>query len=162
MAISLDPVLQEQKHVLKNLYSLYLHDLSKFTSCLNITSDGIFEMEELNIFWDTAGFSPFFIKQGEMTIGFVLLLERPFLKGQYDYCINDIFILNKYRGKGNGINVVKELFEQKKGKYYVIELVSNESAVSFWKGIYNKMNIKYENSRDLIDDEECFVQTFQV
>ncbi len=162
MSVILEEVLETEKTILGNLYSLYLHDLSKFTTMLDIGADGLFEFEELNKFWEVDGFTPYFIKVGDSIIGFILLLERPFLKKEHDFGINDIFILNKYKRKKLGRRAIEKLFEKKQGKYFVIELIENRPAVSFWKKLYNELNIQYEEKQETIDDEPCLIQTFMI
>lgn len=89
MPISLVPILESEKTILRNLYSLYLHDLSKFSSMIDLGIDGSFIYESLDKFWDIDGISPYFIKLEESIIGFILLLERPFLTEENDLVIND-------------------------------------------------------------------------
>ncbi|MEK4486299.1 GNAT family N-acetyltransferase [Psychrobacillus sp. FSL H8-0484] len=162
MSVSLQEVFENEKTILRNLYSYYLHDLSKFTPNLTINENGFFDYEDLNSFWTNEGISPYFIKFDGNIIGFILLLERPFLKKENDFGINDIFILNKFKGKSFGIQAVKALFECKKGKYFVIELVHNLPAVSFWRKVYKEFQIDYKEENQLIDDEPCVVQTFKI
>ncbi|MFJ7826387.1 GNAT family N-acetyltransferase [Psychrobacillus sp. NPDC096623] len=162
MNIMLKEVLEREKTILKNLYSLYLHDLSKFTSQLDIGEDGCFEYDGLDEFWETEGLSPYFINLDSNIIGFILLVERPVLKKDYDLGVNDLFILNKYKGNGFGRQAIEELFKVKKGKYFVIELIENSPAVSFWKRIYSGLDIQFEEKQDVVDDEQCLIQTFTI
>lgn len=162
MSVTLREVYENEKTILQNLYSFYLHDLSMFTPNISINENGFFDYEDLYLFWTNEGISPYFIESEGNIIGFILLLERPFLKKENDFCINDIFILNKFKGKGYGIRAVKELFESKQGQYYVIELVNNLPAVSFWRKILKEFNIDFEEKNQLIDDEPCIVQTFKI
>lgn len=162
MAILLRPAQETEAPILRNLYSLYLHDLSKYTTNIDIGQDGFFHYSDLDLFWGTEGISPYFIKSGNDIIGFLLLLERPFLKKENDFSINDIFILNKYRGKGFGRKVLEILFEKKRGAYYVIELVGNLPAVSFWKNVFTHFHIEFEEKRELVDDDPCLIQTFTI
>ena len=115
MTVSLNPITKDEKHILENLYSLYLHDLSEFTDSLEVSSTGSFEFDSIDLIWEKEGLSPYFLKKDATIIGFLLLLERPFLKKDYDYSINDLFMLKKYRRKGMTRSVLKTLFEQKKG-----------------------------------------------
>jgi predicted acetyltransferase len=147
-------------HILKNLYSLYLHDLSRFTENLDIGIDGSFHFDDLELLWEEEGFSPYFIKHVDDIIGFLLLLERPFLKKENEFGVNDIFILNKFRGKGFGKRALEKLFKDKPGKYFVVELWENQPAVLFWKQAYKQLNIEFDERKELIDDELCLVQTF--
>jgi len=160
MNLILKEVLETEKAILNNLYSLYLHDLSNFTSQIDIGEDGRFEYEDLDEFWLTEGLSPYFITLDKNIIGFILLVERPFLKKDYDYGVNDLFVLNKYKGRGLGTKAIETLFQLKKGKYFVIELMENKPAVSFWKRLYSKLNIQFEEKQNVVDDEQCLIQTF--
>ncbi|HJF34370.1 MAG TPA: GNAT family N-acetyltransferase [Sporosarcina psychrophila] len=162
MTISLNPITKDEKQILLNLYSLYLHDLSEFTDNLEVSSNGSFEFDSFNLIWEREGLSPYLLRKEATIVGFLLLLERPFLTKDYDYSISDIFILKKYRRKGITISLLKTLFDQKKGKYYVLELVSNEPAVLFWKNVYRKLNIVFDEKKQTVDDEECLIQTFQI
>ncbi|PQZ59823.1 GNAT family N-acetyltransferase [Bacillus sp. MYb209] len=162
MVVALQKVQELEKEILRNLYVLYLHDLSKFTTNITIGADGFFEYEDLDTFWKIDGITPYFIKADNSIVGFLLLLERPFLKKENDFGINDIFILNQYKGKGIGKQVIENLLEEKRGKYFVIELVKNVPAVSFSKKLYRELNIEFDERKQLIDDEECFVQTFKI
>jgi predicted acetyltransferase len=162
MSINLQPVTKKDEKTLYNLYSLFLHDLSRYTANLDIESDGSFKLDVFDTIWDTDGLSPYFIYHDVALIGFMLLVERPFLKKAYDYSINDLFILNKYRGKGFGLQALEEIFQQKRGKYFIIELASNEAAVHFWRIVYDKHEIKYENREETIDGDQVYIQTFEI
>lgn len=160
LTITLQVALQTEAPILRNLYSLYLHDLSKFTANIDIGADGSFHYDDLDSFWGIEGVTPYFIKNDDAIIGFLLLLERPFLKKENDYSVNDIFILNKFKGQGLGSKVLEKLFQEKHGKYFVIELAANLPAVSFWKKVYARLNIVFEEKHELVDDEPCLIQTF--
>ncbi len=112
MFITLQAVQESEKEILRNLYALYLHDLSKFTPNITIGANGFFEYEDLHMFWENDGITPYFIKSDNEIVGFLLLLERPFLKKENDFGINDIFILNQYKGKGIGKQVIESLLKR--------------------------------------------------
>ncbi|WP_039044258.1 GNAT family N-acetyltransferase [Sporosarcina sp. ZBG7A] len=162
MTIILKEVLETEKSILRNLYSLYLHELSNFTEDLNLSEDGVFQYEEMDDFWRVDGLSPYFITLNEKNIGFILLLERPFLKKSNDYGINDFFILNQYKGKGLAVQAAQKIFEKKPGQYFIIQVVENKRAVAFWKKVYTGLNIETDERRDLIDGELCLIQTFKI
>ncbi|WHY55982.1 GNAT family N-acetyltransferase [Peribacillus simplex] len=162
MNVSLNQISSDERHILKNLYSLYLHDLSEYTEGLDLSSDGAFEFDSFELIWKMEGVTPYFLKKDKTIVGFLLLLERPFLNKEYDYSINDIFILKKYRRKGIAIALVKELFKQKKGSYFVVELAKNIPAVIFWRKIFSALNIDFEEKKKMIDDEECLMQSFHI
>lgn len=162
MTVSLNPVSKYEKHILHNLYSLYLHDLSEFTDGLDISTNGSFEFDSFELIWEREGLTPYFFKKDMEIVGFLLLLERPFLTKDYDYSINDIFMLKKFRRKGIALSLLEELFKQKKGRYFVVELAKNGPAVLFWRNIYRELNIVFEETKKIDDNEECLVQSFQI
>lgn len=162
LSITLQKALVEDRTILENLYSLYLHDLSFYSNSIEVSPNGSFIYDDMSMIWNEEGVVPYFIKREEKLAGFILLLERPFLKKTSDYSINDIFILNPYRGKGLGQEVLNTLFEQKKGRYFVVELERNKPAVIFWKKVFERLGISYDERKELVDDEPCLIQIFEV
>ncbi|MDM5219701.1 GNAT family N-acetyltransferase [Peribacillus sp. NJ11] len=162
MTVSLNPISNDEKHILQNLYSLYLHDLSEYTDGLDISTDGSFEFDSFELIWKEEGVTPYFFIKDKTIVGFLLLLERPFLKKDCDYSINDIFMLKKHRRKGIAISLLKELFKQKKGSYYIVELAKNIPAIIFWRRVFSALNIEFEEKKKIVDDEECLVQSFRI
>ena len=43
-----------------------------------------------------------------------------------------------------------------------MELVNNQPAVLFWENVYSKLNIVFDEKKQIIDDEECLIQSFQI
>jgi predicted acetyltransferase len=162
MSVTFKEISKDEKHILRTLYSLYLHDLSGFTEDLEISSNGSFEFASFDLIWESEGLTPYFLLKDKAISGFLLLLERPFLKKNYDYSINDIFILKKFRRKGIAISLLKELFKHKKGRYFVVELAKNTPAVIFWSKVLSELDIKFEEEQKVVDGEDCLVQSFQV
>ena len=142
---SLEIVLIESKdrHIIKNLYSLYLHDLSEYTN-EDVSLKGLYDTKFLDLFWRKDGLIPLLIKVDSKIAGFVLLQS-----GQYapstgeDYYISQFFILREYRRKGVDKKTVKKLFSQFSGKYLVGQIPNNKPAINFWKGIYKSCRIIY-------------------
>lgn len=162
MTVTLEKVQIQEKHILRNLYSLYLHDLSAYSHELLVNDEGIFEYDSFEMIWNTEGLSPFLIKVEGKLAGFVLLLEAPFLK-RVDYCINDFFLLNGYRGRGYGQDAFKHICQTRQGKYAVEQIVENKPAVYFWKKVYQQFGIDYEEStRTEEDGLECLRQFFWI
>jgi predicted acetyltransferase len=161
MKVILEKIRPDKKEVLRNLYSLYLHDLSAYTKSLQISEDGSYEFDSFSLIWEKEGVTPYFIIAGGKLAGFVLILEAPFTK-KVDKVINDFFILNPYRGIGVAKAAVAEIFSQNKGSYYISQLVQNKPAVRFWNKIYQQHGIGFEEHKELQDGEEVVYQTFVV
>jgi predicted acetyltransferase len=143
MNVTLENISIVQKETLKNLYALYLHDLSLYSDELVPNHEGLFEFDAFDQIWEKEGICPYLIKADDKLAGFVLLLGSPFLK-KVDYCINDFFILNSYRGKGVGKNAARQIFNMCKGQFFIEQLLSNKPAIHFWKKLYVEMGIDFE------------------
>lgn len=161
MKVFLKKVDPDKKEVLRNLYSLYLHDLSAYTAGLQISESGSFEFDSFSLIGEKVGVTPYFIMADENLAGFVLILEAPFTT-KVDKVINDFFVLNPYRGKGVAKAAVSEIFTHNKGSYYISQLVKNRTALYFWKKVYQQDGIDYAEQSEIQDGEEVVYQTFLV
>ena len=161
MKVTLEKINPDKKEVLRNLYSLYLHDLSAYTDGLQVSEAGSFEFDSFSLIWEKEGVTPYFMIADEKLAGFVLILEAPFTT-KVDKVINDFFILNPFRGKGVGKAAVAEIFSQNKGSYYISQLVKNQTAVSFWKKVYQQEGIEFVEQSEVQDGEEVVYQTFDI
>jgi predicted acetyltransferase len=161
MKVILEKIRPGKKEVLRNLYSLYLHDLSAYTDGLEVSEDGSFEYDSFSLIWEKEGITPYFIIADEKLAGFVLILEAPFTT-KVDKVINDFFILHPFRGKGVATAAVAEILAQNKGSYYISQLVKNATAVHFWRKIYKQMEIDFVEQSEVQDGEEIVYQTFVI
>jgi len=161
MNVTLEKIGPEKQYILRNLYSLYLHDLSAYANGLQVSEDGSFEFDSFSLIWEREGLTPYLIKADDNLAGFLLLLESPLTK-RVDKVINDFFILNPYRGKGVAKAAALKVFEEHKGSYYISQLRSNEPAVRFWKKIYQQLKLDVEEVEEVQDGEEVVYQTFVI
>jgi len=150
------------KAALKNMFQLYLHDLSEYTMNLDVNADGIFESNDVDTFYEQDALIPMMIEHNETIIGFVLLNMPPYAPLGYDYWINDFFILRKFRGQGLGKLVASELFSEYKGKFAMVQLKKNNVAINFWKKVLVENGLKYEEKEVVDEGEECMFQGFEV
>lgn len=159
MSVELVKIQLKEKNILDNLIHLYLHDLSAYTNQLSINEQGVFIYENLDCFFADSNLTPFFIMLENQIIGFILFVKT-LENDKIDYCINDIFLLNKYRGRGLGKEAVKQLLSSFPGNYYVLQLEKNQPAIRFWKAFYQKYNLVYTEEAIIEDEEACIAQTF--
>ncbi|ARV57776.1 hypothetical protein BZZ01_03240 [Nostocales cyanobacterium HT-58-2] len=122
----------EFKPVIKNLYPLYLHDLSEFVSDIDVSDLGLFNAEVSNLFWQKDALFPFLVKANGKLAGFTLIASPPYTSKETDYMINEFFIIRKYRRKGIGRLAAFEVFNKFRGKWEVSELPKNLPAQLFW------------------------------
>ena len=116
------------KGLLDNLLQLYLHDLSEFIA-IDVGPNGKYEQSLSSQYVSSFDKSAFIIHAEYHIIGFVLVEPSG-----SDLKVNDLFVLNMWRGKGVGSSVVENLLKQ--GKTLVSQFNSkNELAKFFWNNI---------------------------
>lgn len=158
LRVTLEPATHVEK--LRNLYSLYLHDLSEFSYSLSINKDGLYEFEGFDQVIARRELQPYFICYEGECIGFLLLAQHPFTARGTDYCINDIFILRAFRRRGFAADAIHEVFKQRRGHFCVPQLQANEGALQFWRSVYARCGILYKEEYLLLEGEPCVVHTF--
>lgn len=158
----LERVTVVSKVKLENLMSIYLHDLSEFADDLKINEDGRFEYDGLDLYFKSEDLTPYFITyQGEVA-GFVLFNTGKYVPKDIDYVVHELFILKNFRNKGIGSAAIRILLDEFKGKYRIVQISTNKTAVNFWIKFYDKQGIKYIESKEKLDDLDCDVQIFDV
>jgi len=152
-----------EKEILKNLLSLYLHELSRYTNDLEINNEGLFEYDSLDLFFEDEKLIPYFVKYEQSIIGFILLSKSPYAKPGTDYSIQEFFILNQYRKRGLAQLVMKEIMKMYIGKFSIIILKSNEKAIHFWRKFYLDNHIVYEeNDETHLHYPNCLYHIFEL
>ncbi|MDQ0232608.1 GNAT family N-acetyltransferase [Metabacillus malikii] len=139
----------EDKHILKNLYPLYLHDLSQYT-VEDIDNNGQYDIDFLDDFWEKEGLIPYLIKAEGSIVGFILVQTGAYAPptGE-DFYVSEFFILRKYRRKGIGKKVIKEFFNLFSGTYLLGQLPNNIPAIQFWKSVFRTFNIEFEEFKNM-------------
>jgi len=153
-----------QKMILKNLMTLFLHDLSEFNEEQEFNQEnGLFEFDVFEWFFEKEGLSPYFITHEENIIGVILLQSTPFTNpGQYDFLINSFFIIKKYRRKGLGKQAVLDLFQQRPGRYAIGQLSNNIPAIQFWRNIYKSIEVEFQEKEELEEGLKIIYQFFEI
>ncbi|WP_123040545.1 GNAT family N-acetyltransferase [Cohnella candidum] len=152
------------KGILMNLMTLFLHDLSEFNNDLEINqSNGLFEFDVFEWFFEKEGLTPFFIYNESKIIGFILLQSGPYTNQEFaDYVLNSFFIQKKYRRQGLGREACKLFFKQFPGRYAISQLKNNVPAVQFWKNIYKSIDVEFYEKEEIEDGHEVVYQYFKV
>jgi aminoglycoside 6'-N-acetyltransferase I len=138
-------------YIIKNLYPLYLHDLSghhgTFPNCHGIyedTDDFITLQDQYvvqNVWWEKPGcLFPFLILVDGRPAGFDLIATSPHCNKDIDFFVNDFFLLQPYRGRGIAEIAATKVFDQFKGKW---ELFTNPAdknigAQQYWRKTLSK------------------------
>lgn len=164
MELLIEKVGSERKEVLKNLITLFLHDLSEFNSKIDLNPEnGLFEFDVLDWFFEKEGLTPFFLVFDKKPVGFILLQSGPFSNSdRADYIVNSIFILKNYRRKGIGVLACNKLFEMFPGRYAIGQMLNNTPAIKFWKNIYETKGITVFEKEEIEDGTKVIYQYFNI
>jgi len=150
MSVTLSTITNEQREAFLNLYNLYLYDLSSFTG-EDIMADGKFDPTNTYLYVEREELHPFFIRQQDRIVGFVLVCSPPFVPAGIDYTIQELFLLKKYRGSNAAFEAVSLVLQHFRGKIQVAQLKNNERAVRFWKKFYQDQRILFVEEEEMIE-----------
>lgn len=141
----------DDKNGFINLFQLYLYDLSKFNNNIEIDENGLYPASWIDRDWDLPEFIPLRIVQNQNTCGFILFSKKPYSKPGTEFCIQEFFILRKFRNKGIGIASIKQLFNNYSGSYSMAVMKHNSPAKSFWEKTLDLMGIQYIKAHHIQD-----------
>jgi predicted acetyltransferase len=156
MNILIIKALDEHRQVISNLLQFYMYDFSEYTGH-DVDGFGLFGFyPDLDMYWMDENRFPYIIKQDGNYIGFVFV--RLVVDGERNYfSIAEFFILRKYRRKGIGWRVAKEILDLHRGQWEIFQMESNKSAQAFWRTVIldytmGQFSERVENKRTI----QCF------
>jgi predicted acetyltransferase len=148
--------------ILKNLMSMYLHDMSEFADFLKLSPDGSYKYRNLNLYWEKDALSAYFIKLNSDIAGFILSNRKPYIPEDCEISIQEFFILKKYRGEGIGKKAAREFFGLFPGKYFIAQLINNKPAIDFWHSLYRELKIEFEEREEFESGIKLLTQRFEI
>ena len=121
---------------IRNVYPLYLHDLSEFDDgYYRLNERGLWEPDHLS---DWLSLGPhqhaLLIRAGGARAGFAFVGQAPFehMAPGLDFRLCELFVLRALRGRGVGRAAAFAVFDRFRGSWEVEEMRRNEPAVRFW------------------------------
>ncbi|KKD01805.1 acetyltransferase [Photobacterium halotolerans] len=162
MEVSLKRISVDSRHILENLFSYYVYDMSEFMGW-GPNSDGLFTFnpETLDSYWKETSHVPYFIYIDKEIAGFALVRHYPIEPEVFD--IDQFFVLRKFKGKGIGKKVFLAVVANHLGKWQIRVLKENEAALNFWiSAVKNRVGSSYEVSLDIDVDLEMYFIRFEV
>ncbi|MBZ9622489.1 GNAT family N-acetyltransferase [Clostridium sp. FP2] len=163
----------ETSNIIKNIYPLYLHDLSEH--CGDLPNEyGIYEEEPMKtladqyevqkIWFEKANvLFPYIIRVDDKPAGFILIATKPYAPKTSDYYVNEFFLLRPYRGKNIGEIAAKQVFDKFQGRWelYTNHLPKNLKGQKFWrKTVSSYTNNNYDESTGQTVHEEKLIFRF--
>ena len=125
---------KDYKEIIKNLMQFYVYDFSEYIDC-DVEENGLYKAySNLEDYWKDENYKfPYIISQAGKLVGFSLVDK---CKSPENYfSIAEFFIMKKYRRKGVGKGVAKQLFSIYKGDWQVHQRENNIAAQEFWKTV---------------------------
>jgi predicted acetyltransferase len=110
---------------------LYCYDFSQFLH-LDVNSDGEYEYQWLDSYWENETRFPFIIEAEGNIAGFALVRSEKDAEAEF-HSMAEFFILKKSRFKGLGKKIAQEVFARFRGKWRVAVLDANLPAMLFWE-----------------------------
>ncbi|GIP24581.1 GNAT family N-acetyltransferase [Paenibacillus sp. J22TS3] len=146
MRITVELTSIDKAYIIKNLYPLFLYDLSGHYGN-HPNRHGIYEDSDefktlsdqydiQNIWWEKPGvLFPFLIWVDETPAGFILIATPPHCNKGIDYFVNEFFLLQSFRGRGIAEKAAVDVFEQFKGKWELFTNPNEKNVIGqkFWR-----------------------------
>jgi predicted acetyltransferase len=151
MKVELKLSANDDSLIIRNLWPLYQHDVSKFDGAVP-NRYGIFSNDDetttlakhatsLDPWWrDPESLFPYLIMVNGSPAGFNLIAARSRLpKGiQADFVVHDFFVLHAYRGSSVASQAAIDGFNQHKGMWEVVTYPTHLRAIAFWRKIISE------------------------
>jgi aminoglycoside 6'-N-acetyltransferase I len=158
----------ENSNIIKNLYPLYLHDLSEHYEDFP-NEYGIYEEEPIktlteqyevqNIWFEKPNvLFPYIIMVEDKPAGFMLIATAPYAPKTTDYYVSEFFLLRPYRGKNIAQAAAKQVFDKFPGiwELYTNHLPKNLIGQKFWRKTVSSYanNNYYESEGQTVHGEK--------
>ena len=159
--ITLRKVTLEDKRILRNLFSYFIHDLAKYEDA-RIDKNGFFDNPDVEHVIKHRGHHAFFIMCNHEIAGFVTVTRPPYhSKDRKTTVVQHFFVLNGYRRKSIGSEAFLKVLRRFPGKYAVGQLRGNRPAIKFWRTVLRRNGIRYTEGIIHDPDQSYMVQRFR-
>ncbi|MFC4159015.1 GNAT family N-acetyltransferase [Chitinimonas lacunae] len=138
-SLTVEPLLQTEQGLFRQLYALYLHDLSEFSDFYQLDATGHWTPDYLPTWLAPADprVRPFLFRLDGKPLGFALVGARPFpyRSVEADYRLSEFFVLRQHRRGGWGRLAAQCLFDRLPGCWEMVQLARNKPAIAFWQRV---------------------------
>ena len=131
MNILNEPILKDEKEILRNLLEKYNYEFSQYDD-LDVNDLGLYGYGYLDNYWTEENRFPFFIRVDNKLAGFAMVNDYPEIKLDTNYSMSEFFVMYKYRRHGIGKYTVKYLLDKFKGKWQLKFHPKNNVSKNFW------------------------------
>ncbi|MEO7032545.1 MAG: GNAT family N-acetyltransferase [Polyangiaceae bacterium] len=135
MNVELIRAQREAAPVLANLFQYYVYDFSEVIGA-EVAEDGRFASRSFQAYWEDPWRHPFLARVAGHYAGFAFVHQRSHLTADPAVCdVGEFFVLRKYRRRGVGSALARQVFELFPGRWEVRQLLANEAATRFWRSV---------------------------
>lgn len=122
---------------LRNVYPLYLHDLSEFHAGYKLDDRGHWSPDYLPYWLSNSFCHPLVIRSGKESAGFALIGSSPFpyMAPGCDFRIAEFFVLRSFRRSGIARVAATAVLKKFSGTGEIAVLMGNQRAVHFWRQV---------------------------
>ncbi|WP_246941608.1 GNAT family N-acetyltransferase [Bacillus pinisoli] len=148
-------VTKDQLEVLGNLFEYYVYEFSPILQ-IDVSKNGKYGFTKIHDYFTYDRYHPYFILSEEKLIGFCIVEKVS--DQEFDYRIDQFFILKKYGNRGLGSKAATKIFDLFKGKWQITQTETNYRAQAFWR----KLIKEYSNNQfsEFYDSNRRSIQTF--
>jgi len=146
MNVELKLTSEDDGYVVKNLWPLYVHEVSEFASFAPNAHGVLLDDESVETlaaqgetlapWWRTPRWLfPYLILADGRPAGFNLISSGPYLpKGvELDFVVHEFFVLHAFRGRGVARAAAAQGFARHRGRWEVVTYPSHARAIAFWR-----------------------------
>lgn len=137
---------------LRNVYPLYLHDLSEFDDGYYQLDDrGLWQPDHMPSWLEDDQDLPLLIVLEGRRVGFALVARKPspWIAPGCDHRMSEFFVLRRERCTGIGARAARAVFDAHPGRWEVSQLARNERAIRFWRRVIGEQTDgRYEETAD--------------
>jgi predicted acetyltransferase len=158
--IEVVPAAPEQERVLENLLELYAHELSGLAD-LQLGPNGRFGYPGLSRYWRDEGRFPFLIQVDGHLAGFVLVSKGSRVSADPQvWDMDEFFVVRRYRKRGVGAAVAREIWRRFPGPWEVRVLEINRPVRAFWRAAIGAFTASAEHASTTLDTKPWQVFSF--
>ncbi|GAB4463013.1 MAG: GNAT family N-acetyltransferase [Armatimonadaceae bacterium] len=172
MTVTVERFTRKTTVIFRNLYPLYLHDLSAYDATVRPNRFGVIEPEpdvrtlseqaEQQTPWLThADLYAFLIRADGLPAGFCLVSTPPHAPADIDYLLHEFFLLHFARHQGVGALAVQAVCGLLPGSWELNVLPNNQPALRFWRKTLKPYNA-LETFGPTLFDEDMTIFRFTV
>ena len=122
---------------LRNLYPLYLHDLSQWSAHYRLDQDGRWQPSYVDDFLSRSECAAFLIREDGAAAGFAWVGggDFPRKRPDRDWRLAEFFVAAPYRRRGIGRAAAARVLDAFAGAWQLEVIDGNEPALAFWRDV---------------------------